>query len=300
MANFTQLQLGKNSSPDANKNPQDDRSLSRQKVLFGSGLLAVAAVSGVFLLITNGCSKSAKAPTSIEQPGVASTSVMNPTTSTPVAPVQLPVVAAKPAKKRVQHKAPMATYSQPEYGISFRYPKNYVLKTNDEDDADEGTLAAMRTDFVEPGAVTMAQVAVPKSSYPGTDFTSGFFTASVNSTLTEAQCSQFASVKSDSPEGAAKVKLGGNEYLMVEDAGDSSKGEPHIKYFHHFENGNCYEFSVGLATTDGNVAGLKPVNRSLVFGRLEQIVASAKVKAPAAPEVAKDGQGHPMVEGEKE
>jgi hypothetical protein len=97
-----------------------------------------------------------------------------------------------------------------------------------------------------------------------------------------------------------KVKLGGNEYAMVEDAGDSTKDEPHVKYFHRYENGNCYEFGMGLGTTDESVAGLKPVNRSLVFGRLEQILASVKVKPPVAPEIATDGQGHPMVEGSKE
>ena len=59
------------------------------------------------------------------------------------------------------------------------------------------------------------------------------------------------------------------------------------------ESGNCYEFSAGLGTTDANVAGLKPVSRSLVFGRLEQILSSVKVKPGVAPEVAKDAQGRP-------
>ena len=56
-----------------------------------------------------------------------------------------------------------------------------------------------------------------------------------------------------------------------------------MKYFHHFENGNCYEFSMGLGTTDDTVAGLKPVNRSLVFGRMEQMLASVKLQPVSGP-----------------
>jgi hypothetical protein len=66
---------------------------------------------------------------------------------------------------------------------------------------------------------------------------------------------------------------------------------------------------MGLGTVDDNVAGLKPVNRSLVFGKLEQILASVKVQPVPPSQVAKDApahpaiennSGHPMVEGSKE
>jgi hypothetical protein len=158
---------------------------------------------------------------------------------------------------------------------------------------------------------------VPRSSYPGTDFTSGFFAISMNSSLSREQCEQFAFPKSepsDNKSGAvstpavANVKIAGLNYAMIEDVGDSQKKESHLKYFHHFENGNCYEFSMGVGTVDDNLAGLKPVNRSLVFGKLEQILASVKLQPIAVPEVAKDAPAHsvesspvhPMVEGSKE
>ena len=97
-----------------------------------------------------------------------------------------------------------------------------------------------------------------------------------------------------------KKRINGVEYAMVEDFGSSEKKEPHRKYFHHFENGKCYEYGLGLGTVDDNLAGLKPVNRSLVFGRLEQILASVKLQPVAVPEVAQDVQAHPMVEGSKQ
>jgi hypothetical protein len=202
-----------------------------------------------------------------------------------------PQVTPKPAKKRVQHKAPMATYTKPAYGVSFRYPRNYILKTGDEPQRDLAGLDPVQTDFIEPGAVTVAALELPRASYPGTDFTSGFFSVSVNSAISQEQCELFAFPKVEHPENdpgaVSKVKIAGKDYAMVEDFGNAAKNDPHAKYFHHFENGNCYEFGMGLNTTDADIAGLKPVNRSLVFGRLEQILASVKLQAMEAPEMAK-------------
>ncbi len=323
MANFTQLHLNHDSSKEpARKTPgAPNQSLSKEKVLFGSGLLAVTVMSGVFMLITNGCSKNStktgiEPPTPINPPSVVTT----PAVALTVPP---PAVTPKPVKK-VQRKAPTATYADPNYGVSLRYPKGYILKKGDEP---QPGLGPVQTNFVQPGAVKVATLQLPRSSYPGTDFTSGFFAVSINSSLSQQQCEQFAFPKNEPPQNEqsmiskdatpkdadakpaiSKVKIAGLDYTMVEDIGDSQKREPHLKYFHHFENGNCYEFSMGLGTVDDNLAGLKPVNRSLVFGKLEQILASVKLQPIATPEVARDAAthaadatpAHPLVEGSKE
>ena len=313
MANFTQLHLGNNTPQQPAQKNQDKKPFSKEKVLFGAGLLAVTVMSGVFLLITNGCSKGSSKPASIEQPTpINPQTVMTPAIPS-VAAVQPPALTPKPAKKRVQRKAPMATYTEPSYGISFRYPKSYILKTDDEKKLDLSELGPIETNFIQPGGVTVAAIEMPRSSYPGTDFTSAFFSVSVNSALTKDQCQQFAIPKNEHTENGpgvpVKVKLGGTDFAMVNNFGDSVKKEPRMKYFHHFENGNCYEFSLGLGTVDDNVAGLKPVNRSLVFGKLEQILASVKVQPVPPSQVAKDApvhsaiennSVHPMVEGSKQ
>jgi hypothetical protein len=300
MANFTQLHIENPQDPKKTQNTKN--SLSKEKALFGAGLIAVTAVSGVFLVITNGCSKgSSKAPSAISAPAPVSPEVTSPA---PVAAAVQPVVAPKPAKKRVQHKAPMSSFTDPANGVSFKYPKNYILKTGDEPQRNVAGLGPMRTNFVQTGGVTVAAIELPRSSYPGTDFTSAYFGVSVNSTMSKEQCEVFAFPKSEHPENepnsVSKVKIAGTEYVMVEDQGGSDKEEARLKYFHHFENGNCYEFSMGLGTTDATVAGLKPVNRSLVFGRMEQMLASVKLQPVAVPEVAKDSPVHVIVEGGKE
>jgi hypothetical protein len=312
MANFTQLHLSNNPQDPKKQEPKKDdkrkqpKSLSKEKTLFGAGLLAITVMSGVFLLITNGCSKGSKTASNAIEPPVSNPIATGPMSAPApvVATVPAPVVTPKPARKRVQRAAPMTTYSEPNYGLSFRYPKNYILKSGDEKPADRAGLGPPQTNFIQPGAVTVASLELPRASYPGTDFTAGFFSVSVNSAISRDQCEQFAFPKSEHPENepgnVSKVKIAGMEYSMVEDFGDSTSKEPHLKYFHHFENGSCYEFSMGLGTVDSNIAGLKPVNRSLVFGKLEQILASVKLQPVEVPEVAKDAPAHPMVEGSKE
>ena len=302
MANFTELQLNNPQDPKKPKNNNVTKSLSKEKALFGAGLIAVTTISGVFLLITNGCSKGSRAASNISVPAPVSPGISTP--APVVGAVQPPVVAPKPAKKRVQRKAPTAIFTEPAYGVSFKYPKSYLLKTGDDSQLDFAGLGPVKTNFVQPGAVTVAAIELPRSSYPGTDFTAAYFGMSVNSTLSQEQCEQFAFPKSEHPESepgsVSKVKIAGTEYAMVEDLGGSEKQESHLKYFHHFENGNCYEFSMGLGTLDDTVAGLKPVNRSLVFGRMEQVLASVKLQPVAVPEVAKDAAPHVIVEGSKE
>ena len=304
MANFTELHLSNNpQDPKKSKNTNNTKSLSKEKALFGAGLIAVTAISGVLLLITNGCSKGSKAASNISAPAPVSPSIATP--APVVAAVQPQVVAPKPLKKHVQRKAPMYTFTEPNYGVSFQYPKNYVLKTGDEpQQLDLAGLGPVKTNYIAPGGVTVAAIELPRSSYPGTDFTSAYFGVSVNSSMSKDQCEAFAFPKSDHPENeptqVSRVKIAGKEYSMVEDQGASEKQEARLKYFHHFENGNCYEFSMGLGTSDANLAGLKPVNRSLVFGRMEQMLATVKWQPTSIPEVAKDYTQHPIVEGGKE
>src|SRR5689334_5369663 len=129
MANFTQLHLGSGSGKEPSTNSAREKKyvFSKEKTAFGAGLLAVTVMSGVFLLITNGCSKGASKNAGIESPSATNSAITPPVIIQSSTPAALPVVAPKPAKK-VQRKAPMATYMDPAYGVSFRYPKGYILK----------------------------------------------------------------------------------------------------------------------------------------------------------------------------
>ncbi len=301
MANFTQLNLG-------NKTPQKTigkPSLSREKTLFGAGLLAVTVLSGVFFLITNGCSKGPgkTAPESSTNQNVVTPS--SPANPAPIVSSALPSKQdSKPAHKHVQRKAPTALYSDSIHGISFRYPKNYVLKTGDEPSLDLAGMGPVKVNFVQPGGMTVAAIELPHNTYPGTDFRSAFFSVSVNPELSAAQCELFAfpqPAHSENEEGSAmKTKVAGNEFDVIEDIGGGENKDPRTRYYHRFESGNCYEFSIGLGTDETTMAGLKPVNREQVFRKLEQILATVKLQPGVVPEVAKGTAVHPVVEGGKE
>jgi hypothetical protein len=302
MTNYTQLHLG-NKSPEPSQREQARKELSKQRVLFGSSLLAVTVLSGIFLLITNGCSKG---PAKAAGQNSSNPNAPMAQSTTPPAPAVAAVVLAdtKPAKKRVvQRKAPTATFVDPINGISFRYPKSYILKTGDEPARDLSGMGPLQMDFVQPGGATVAAIELPRNSYPGTDVSSAFFSVSVNPELTALECDQFAFPLSLHPEtdpGApSKAKVGGTEFRMVEDFGVTDQKEPHMKYYHRFENGSCYEFGMGLSISAEAGEDVKPINREQVFKKLEQILATVKVEQGEVPEVAK-GTTHPIVEGSKE
>src|SRR4029077_10359569 len=91
--------------------------------LFG-GAIMLTVLLGIY-----GCSKeTSRAAVAAPETRVASQPI-NPdpsliTASTPTQPAT--------RKRRVQRRDPLATYSNPAYGISLRYPKNYVLRDGNQ------------------------------------------------------------------------------------------------------------------------------------------------------------------------
>jgi hypothetical protein len=226
----------------------------------------------IFCSLAVGCSSdqpkpvSSASPSPMPQPVVPAT--MNVATPAP-APVQQ--AAARPVRKRVVRKAPATvTYADKTSGISFQYPRKYSLKTGDA--ATELVASgSVPMDFVQPGGVALAAVALPDSTYPGSDLAAAFFNVSVNKNLTADQCSEF-SVPQPQPiapadgatgpttQATAQLAAPPISKLLIGDmelhsspavSGDSGNGEREetAKYFHVFQNGACYEFALKVATT---------------------------------------------------
>jgi hypothetical protein len=219
MSNFTQLNLQGNSNskqtpkptpgtsnplPGNKKQPNKQHGKAKVAAIVGSFMAATLIVT--FTLGTNACSKS--------KPAVA----MNTTPA--VQPAQAPVMPAtpsptetpKPAKKSPrQHK--LATFKNPEFGLSFRYPKHYNMMEGEQTDAAQTNLASSTMNFVQAGGQTLTTVELPQTLYPGTDFNSAFFTVSVNPKLTADDCGQFAfpevSGLEDGSATPAKVNVAG-------------------------------------------------------------------------------------------
>lgn len=195
-------------------------------------------------------------------------------------------------RKRV-HKAPATlAYVDKNLGVSFQYPRKYMLKTGDA--ANELVSSdPVPMNFVQPGGLAVATVAIPESAYPNSDLASAVFDVSVSKSLTAEQCGEFSEAKPTAPADSAapataqpsKLIIGDMELASSESLASHGTGEEASKYYHVFENGACYEFALKVATTGVDTEGGKHVDRDEVFQRLEKILATVKINPVTAPEV---------------
>jgi hypothetical protein len=239
-----------------------------------------------------GCSsEKPKTESSTNQP--AMTQPPQPIATSPTSAPATPAVkaSAKPVHKKVVRKAPATvTYADKTSGVSFQYPRKFALETGDA--ANELVSSdPIPMDFVKPGGVALAAVAMPESAYPNSDLASAYFNVSVNKSLTAEQCGEF-SVPQAIPATPAdpavqataqlsKLMIGDMELQSTKTLTSQGTREEASKYYHVFENGACYEFALRVATTGVEIEDGKHIDREQVFQRLEKILATVKV-APAA------------------
>jgi hypothetical protein len=255
----------------------------------------IAMISGLLIssLLAVGCSKQKSTPasnetqTSINQTTLNQSGLNQSTAPAPVVAATTTTTTSAPvvaAKKVVRKRPSNLTYKDQTYGVSFRYPWTYGLKNGDR-------LDSAAVDFVQPGGVKAVAVEVPKGFYPDTDLASAYFLVNVNQGLTEAECGQFAAPQAASSDQSvaqpAKVALGGLEMQEVENISGEDTKQDDTKYYHLFQNGNCYEFALSLSTEAvGDDETVRPVEREKVFRRLETILATVKIEPQAASQVA--------------
>lgn len=263
---------------------------SRQQKL---AMLAGFSILGI-LLVVSACSKQSAKPPLV--------SVSNPE-PTPAAQNTLPTEAsvtqpAKPAqpvaKKTAKKRAANVTYTDANSGVSFLYPRKFRLATGEKAEPELGG-EAVPMDFVKLGGETIATVALPKSAYPGTDFSSALFTANVNRGLTQEECSRFAFVEMNDEAGELvapeSVTVGEIEMTKTDEFGGTAMKQAEVQYYHNYQNGACYEYILGLGTAGyGVTEGVEPVNRDEVFAGLEKILASVKIQPVSEEPVAQKGE----------
>jgi hypothetical protein len=274
---MTQLNLSGRPSNNPQQKPAaepEGESIKNQTVGALGALAMFAAV-----IVIGSCSRSSK-PVAVQQPVQPAAPVSAPAANTP-APPPAPVQAKAKIRK---HRAGTLSYVNREYGLSFRFPRSYRLKTG------KAVQSAAQMNFVNPGGVMLATLEMPGNSYPGTDFKSGLVTVSVNPGMTSEGCAQFAlpepgmGTEASSPVKVDDVKIGAIEFREVENSSATMK-QPDARYYHVFNAGDCYEFALGIATYgDVNVEEITSVDREQVFGKLEKILATLKLQPGVLPE----------------
>ena len=270
-------------------------SWSRQQKL---AMIAGFAILGL-LLAGSACSKQSPKPAlvGVSSPG---SSLATPTAApAPIATAASPAVTKKTPKKRPAN----VTYSDANSGVSFLYPRKFALTSGGKAQPQLAGLGDVPMNFVEPGGVAIATVALPASSYPGTDFASAFFNVNVNRSVSEQECAHFAFVDTRNADGkpvdAEKVKIGSTDMEMTSTFSASAIKKSETQYYHSYENGSCYEYALGLGTegfaTEG---GIEHVNRDEVFAKLKKILATVKINAVEQEQIA--DQGVTSITGGKE
>ena len=260
-------------------------SWSRQQKL---AMIAGLAILGL-LLAASACTKESPKPALVGVSGPPSSPASSPTMRTTAldpATASAMIAAASPAptKKAAKKRPAKVVYRDADSGISFLYPRKAVLSSGNTAELHLATVVDVPLNFVQPGGVTAATVALPANMYPGTDFASAFFTVNVHRNVSEEGCAHFAFVDSRNVDGepvdAEKVKVGQTEMAMTSNFSASVVKQVETQYYHNFENGACYEYVLGLGTEGfATVGGIRHVNRDQVFAKLHEILASVKIDA---------------------
>jgi hypothetical protein len=267
---------------------------------FGKNI-SIALFAGILIAcsLAVGCSG--------EKPKLAATTQMptgqvTPPASSPATPATSEAQAsATRVHRKVVHRAPATVkYADKTSGVSFQYPRKYVLKTGDAANELVST-SLVPMDFSQPGGMVTAAVALPQGAYAKSDLVSALFDVSVNKSLTAGQCEEFSINRTDSvppsnlsaptnasmpatPVPAPKLILGDMDLTSAEMVAAVESRKEASKYYHVFENGTCYEFSLKVTTTGAEPdEGGKAVDRDEIFKRLETILATVKI-SPLEPE----------------
>jgi hypothetical protein len=262
-------------------------SWSRQQkiaMIAGFGILGL-------LLAVSACSKQSPKPALVGVSSPAPTSGTPTATTTASAAPTATTAPTTPAKKTHKKRPANVTYTDPNSGVSFLYPRKFALSSGDKAQPQFVVLGDAAMNFVQPGGFTVATVEMPASSYPGTDFASGFFNVNVNRSVSEQECGHFAFVDSHNIDGAPvdpeRVTIGSTDMETTSDFSASAMTQTETQYYHSYENGACYEYVLSVGTAGyGTKDGVEPVNRDEVFAKLETILATVKINPVEQEKVA--------------
>ena len=235
--------------------------------------LSAGTVMAVVLLLAISCSKKSDNVGKIKAPEAPVAVSSAPTRAAAAAPAPTP-------KKAKKVRPANATYVNGAYGVSFSYPRKYSLQAGDGKSS-----MPVPANFVKPGAVEIASVDMPDTSFTDTDFSSALLNVTVNPGMTAEECTQFVPSSDPNPAKPETVKIGSNEFTVLEQMTGAMEHQSDLKYFHVFKNGGCYEFALDVETSRKPDEELAQVDRGKVFQQLSKILTTARIKGVELPGV---------------
>jgi hypothetical protein len=198
------------------------------------------------------------------------------------APTQPSKVQASPAtppvSKHLAHDSALSTYNNPAYGLSFRYPRTYLL--DDPSDSESDSILEAQKDLAaqQPGAVLVSLVTIPPDAYPNTTFVSGSLQLAVNPATTREACQSLADPNDDSyrsgSTSAQTIVFDWRQKISTDFSGNSLHRD-----YAAFSNNTCYEFFLEIVT--GSNPDLDPrikdADETRILHHLDKIVSSFQI-----------------------
>jgi hypothetical protein len=210
--------------------------------------------------------------------------------------------SAPPASKHPPRDSEFTVYHNPAYGLSFRYPRTYLL--DDELDSEDPSILAAQQQLAarQPGSLLVAIVTIPDDAYPNTTFSSASLHLVLTSAVTADTCQSFADPADDSnsPDAAtvsgAPVTFGSASTQSIpfhwrQKVFSSSGATSLHRDYTGFSRGVCYEFFLELTTTSASASdpssnpdsAMKPADSAKILRQLDKIVSSLQLHPVPAP-----------------
>lgn len=202
-----------------------------------------------------------------------------------------PVPALSPESGRLHHSvrrlaardSSLAVYNNPEYGISFRYPRNYALE---EGDLEERSYFLKRQDELGPSATLLATVLIPEDGYPNTTFEHGSLQVVVHELSARESCRALVAPESGEAgrSGVRTLTLEGVPFWWSEEKSTTAGMQIVEREYAGFSGGTCYAFFAVVAV--GELTDQERAERQADTGKIlrqfEKILSSVQLYGPTA------------------
>jgi hypothetical protein len=194
----------------------------------------------------------------------------------------------EPTSSRTKHPprvSAMSVYNNPTYGVSFHYPRNYLLA--EALDSDDPSILDAQEELTarQPGSTVVVTVSIPPDAYPNTTFRSGTLQLGINPSVTPETCQSFAAPLDDA------YRLGSTSIQGIafhwRERGSAAAGSGTLnREYAGFSGGTCYEFFLEIVTGSNPELdpGIKDADETKIMRHLDKIVSSLQIhpQAPAA------------------
>src|SRR5882762_6004862 len=194
--------------------------------------------------------------------------------SAPPAQPPAPAVAKHPPRDSA-----LSVYHNPAYGLSFRYPRTYLLDESSDSENSSISEAQQQLDTDQPGATLVALISIPPDAYPNTTFLGGTLQFVVKQTLSPSDCHSLAAPDDDAfTVGSTSVQ--GLTLAWVQTS-SAALGTSYLnRDYAGFSNGTCYEFllQVDISPNNDGDHQFKSADAPKILHQLSKIVSSLQIR----------------------